>query len=132
MIKKLILLVIIFGILFTLGAGCVDSKKDPSDYNNINYRSVNIVKDICYPIDYDNGVYYFPCNKADFGNSLSSWKAVHKNEIVTSIATNDADGYETTIGYFVNTELYNIKKEDLVNTENYTNLRLVMLRPYYD
>lgn len=86
----MILIAVFACIIGCLGAG------DPG--------SVNPTSNICHPNDYTNGVYYFACNDADFGNALSAWKKEHPDQVVTAIGVSDRGGYGYTIGYFVSTE----------------------------
>jgi hypothetical protein len=60
----------------------------------------NVGKDGILPVDYKNGVYYFPCNNSTFGNSLSQFIESHKDLEVTAIAFKDYSGQ----GYFVVTK----------------------------
>lgn len=85
-------------IALIITAGCtVDDAADT--------RLINPSNEICHPLDYSSGVYYFPCYEADFGNALVSWKTKHPDRIVTAISPNDRDTYGYTLGYFVNSEL---------------------------
>lgn len=93
--KYYITLMVIIGVFIIVG-GCVDDPKDP--------ESVKSLTTICHPNDFSNGVYYFPCYHADFGNALSAWKRDHPDQIIIAIGVNDRGTYGTTIGYFVLTE----------------------------
>ncbi len=76
-----------------LSAGCDQA----SDQQNIG-------KEQCTPLDYRNGVFYFPCTGARFGNSLSNFKSKNSDFSVTAITGNGTRGYGKDIGYFVSTE----------------------------
>ncbi len=58
-------------------------------------------KVVCTPIDYGNGVYYFPCIEKDFGNALSKFKTERE---VISIASDNYYRTGLTKGYFVITK----------------------------
>ncbi len=57
----------------------------------------------CQPLDYKNGVYYFSCRDAVFGNALSTFKATRDDLRIVAIAP-DAAGTQSIWGYFVITE----------------------------
>ena len=54
----------------------------------------------CDPLDYGNGVYYFPCRGAFFGNSLSVFKKVHNSDLEFVGGMSDTI-FGDTLGYFV-------------------------------
>jgi hypothetical protein len=58
-------------------------------------------------IDYKNGVYYLPANKATFGNSFSKFVAENPNLTVYCIAGDDTTGYGQSRGYWLYTRANN-------------------------
>lgn len=90
----IVICMIVLGV-FAFISGCLGAG-DP--------ESVNPTSTICHPNDFTNGVYYFACYDADFGNALSAWKKEHPDQVVTAIGVSDRGGYGYTIGYFVSTE----------------------------
>jgi hypothetical protein len=96
--KKFVLcLILVFGI-FAI-AGCEDDKP-ASDVKNVGMTSIR-------PLDYGNGVYYFPSSQANFGNALSAFIAANQDIELTSMASDDSSGYGHTTGYFV---VFKVKK----------------------
>jgi hypothetical protein len=62
---------------------------------------------VCAPIEYTNGIYYFPCNDGLFGIELAQWKGEHQNLTITTISaeyTGNTGNTGHTSGYFVITE----------------------------
>jgi hypothetical protein len=55
----------------------------------------------CMPLDYKNGVYYFGCTGAEFGNALSRFRVEHPDDEVVSMTGNGTGAYGTDQGYFV-------------------------------
>lgn len=69
----------------------------------------------CTQVDYRNGVYYFPCNEADFANGLSSFIEHHSDLEVIAATGDGTGGYGRDEGYFVvtrskDTQVNNTKK----------------------
>lgn len=58
-------------------------------------------KDECATVDYQNGVYYFPCIDEYFGNALSRFKGEHPGMHVEAIASNGVGIYRIGAGFFV-------------------------------
>lgn len=57
-------------------------------------------------IDYGNGVYYFPCTEAKFGNALSQFIKQH-DELELVAMTGDGNGtHGTDTGYFAVFQTY--------------------------
>lgn len=87
---------ILIGVLLCIGLTACDSAKEgpASEYAGIK----------CDPVDYKNGVLYFPCIEATFASALSRYKSEHSELRVTAMAGNgtDSNGYDR--GYFVSTE----------------------------
>ncbi|OGL97115.1 hypothetical protein A2318_00720 [Candidatus Uhrbacteria bacterium RIFOXYB2_FULL_45_11] len=55
----------------------------------------------CSVLDYQNGVYYFDCTEANFGNALSQFIASHPNLSLVTLTGNGTGGhYGTVDGYF--------------------------------
>lgn len=61
----------------------------------------NVGEGTCAPVDYHNGVLYFPCATAAFANSLSHYRETHPDAEVISIAGNGNGSYGHDQGYFV-------------------------------
>jgi hypothetical protein len=57
--------------------------------------------DVVSPIDYKSGVYYFPCVRAIFANSLASFLSEHPELKVTAMSGDATYGYGHDQGYFV-------------------------------
>lgn len=55
----------------------------------------------CSPIDYGNGVIYFPCNGAEFGNTLSTWRLSHPGAEIVGLVSDNTGIYGETRGYFM-------------------------------
>jgi hypothetical protein len=86
------LLVIIAAITALMTTACaVNESNQP--------RNIGQTK-IIAPLDYGNGVYYFPIVSAEFGNSLSAFIKQHPEMEMLSIAPTD-EGYQSIHGYFV-------------------------------
>lgn len=55
----------------------------------------------CAITDYGNGVLYFDCTEAAFGNGLSLYKGNNPNMRVDAISGDGTIGYGSDRGYFV-------------------------------
>ena len=64
-------------------------------------NSTNVGGVGCTPVDYNNGVYYFPCRKAEFANGVSKFLADNPNAIVTATTGNGTSTHGYDDGYFV-------------------------------
>lgn len=53
------------------------------------------------PVNYGNGVYYFPVINAEFANSLSAFLKEHGNVTIVTIAGDGTGAYGYDKGYFV-------------------------------
>jgi hypothetical protein len=87
---------LILGVAFSL-VGCDSGlpANDPSSVGaQVKERQTN-----CPIVDYGNGVMYFDCTKADFGNALSRY--LGKDLEVTSITGDGTTGYGEDLGYWV-------------------------------
>lgn len=56
---------------------------------------------IVVPVNYGNGVYYFPVTEAAFGNSLSEFIAQHQTLEVMAMTGDGTKSYGWDKGYFV-------------------------------
>jgi len=88
---KIIFILLVAGIATIVTAGCVTT----SDPTNIGTTATHP------PIDYGNGVLYFPDTEAEFANSLSAYLERNPDMIVVAIAGDDNKGYGADEGYFV-------------------------------
>jgi hypothetical protein len=61
----------------------------------------NIGKEGCSPLDYKNGVLYFPCVEDAFGNGLSNYLQDHPDLEVTSMSGDGTGSSGYDHGYFV-------------------------------
>jgi hypothetical protein len=94
--KKVWILISILAIGFLVGfsfSGCSAPLNFPQP------------SELMAPQDFNNGVYYFPCNKGIFAGSLAKFKGEHSELIVTAISGDGTGSYGTDIGYYVNTEV---------------------------
>lgn len=57
--------------------------------------------EIINPIDYGNGVLYFPCVESKFANSLSDYLLANPSLRVDAISGDGTGGYGYDLGYFV-------------------------------
>jgi hypothetical protein len=89
--KKLLVAAAACSLLLLAGCG------DASDPDNVGASS-------CAPVDYYNGVYYFPCHQADFGNALSSFIRSNPGMTVQAVTGDGTGGYGRDDGYFVVTK----------------------------
>lgn len=48
---------------------------------------------VCVPVDYKNGVYYFPCIRAEFANTLSRFRAEHPDLEIVDVTGNGNNDY---------------------------------------
>lgn len=64
----------------------------------------NVGQGGCQPLNFDHGVYYFPCTGADFANALSKFKSDNPTLSVTGMTGNGTFTYGKDRGYFVNTQ----------------------------
>jgi hypothetical protein len=88
--KKLFALCLLCAI-----AGCTKDK-NASNPDNIGQPVT------CAPVDYRNGVLYFPCVGSDFGNALSAYRGSHPNTRVEGLTTTESSDPNITInGHFV-------------------------------
>lgn len=55
----------------------------------------------CEPLDYHNGVYYFPCNEATFGNALSAFLTERPGVTVAAMTGDGQGSHGRDQGYFV-------------------------------
>lgn len=84
---------IIFAVVFAIWfVGCSSSVE-----NQEFVGKTAIVR----PVNYGNGVYYFPKRGATFGNSLSAFLKYNPELTVSAMAPGDERGYGITLGYFV-------------------------------
>jgi len=81
--------------IICMSAGCI------LDTNGIP-QSMELATptDIVQPIDYGNGVLYFPCTNAVFGNSLSAYLDSHIAR-VQAVSNDGTWGSGATGGYWV-------------------------------
>lgn len=93
-VAGILLMVVIGTVLVT---GCMYTQP-ATDYSAISPNN------ICSPIDYTGGVYYFPCTAAMFGNSIAKWKTDHPDTVILTITGDDTYSQGYTRGYFVVTE----------------------------
>lgn len=75
-------------------SGCIPPAADPA-----NVRATATSPNA--PIDYGNGVYYFPYVGADFANALSSFRKANPDMEQESMTGDAAGGYGVDSGYFV-------------------------------
>ena len=55
----------------------------------------------CAILDYQNGVYYFNCTEAHFGNALSQFIGSHKDLELVTVSSDDTQSRGQNCGYFV-------------------------------
>jgi hypothetical protein len=88
--NKLVLAIAILAVaLFT---ACDPVASDPEAISKVTVMT---------PLNYGNGVYYFPCWEAQFGKSLSDFIDRNPNLEFVSMAPNDRVSHGYTTGYFV-------------------------------
>jgi len=88
---------LLFLIVFLVGIiiGC--NYNNPSDRDDIE-NAITMMN----PINYGNGVYYFPVTGSTFGKSLSYFIEKNKDKLeLVSISADDSNKYGYTSGYFV-------------------------------
>ncbi len=66
--------------------------------------TANVGQGGCTPLDYRNGVFYFPCVESDFANSLSRFVAERPSLRTVTMTGNGNGGHGRDNGYFVLTE----------------------------
>ncbi|MBI4991730.1 MAG: hypothetical protein HZB99_00740 [Candidatus Harrisonbacteria bacterium] len=81
----------VFPLLAVALLAACDAAKDPN----------NIKKSGCTPLDYGNGVYYFPCIEANFANALSTFLKNFPMMEVSAMTGNGNGSYGHNMGYFV-------------------------------
>jgi hypothetical protein len=93
-----IILILVMSLCFT---SCSDhTKADPGNRANVD-GSGQIVE----PLNYGNGVYFFPTPDIDFGRSLSAFKGKHPElRYVDSTTCPNPEYYNAIFGYWVNFE----------------------------
>ena len=89
--KKLIIAIILITVVFFI-AGCSIAQ---------NPENVGKTNEIIMPIDYGNGVYYFSCRAAKFGNSLSFFIKQNPSLKFAGMAGDGTGIYGLDIGYWV-------------------------------
>ena len=57
--------------------------------------------EVCIPIDYRSGVFYFPCIGADFANGLSFFIQENDHLEVSAMTEQGIVGYRAGPGFFV-------------------------------
>jgi len=98
---NLVFLAVISTLLigFVIACGC------DSTANTFSNKASNPVglTGMVAPVDYGNGVLYFPCNQAIFANSLSVYLKTHPEKHTVAMAGDgtDTNFYGADRGYFV-------------------------------
>jgi len=64
----------------------------------------NVGGSTCATVDYGNGVFYFSCSEASFGNALSKFKEGNPSLRVTAIAGDGTAVQGKDRGYFISVE----------------------------
>lgn len=91
--KKIVVILVMIAIGIVAIGGCSPS-------NNANDPK-NVGISASAPVNYGNGVYYFPVTKANFANALSGFLRDHPEMKVSAIAGDGDHGYGIDQGYFV-------------------------------
>ena len=84
----------LFALACALLAGC---GPQPRDEKNVGINTATS----CPPVNYQNGVYYFPCNMATFANAVSDFVEKNKNLRIVAVTGDETAGHGTDQGYFV-------------------------------
>jgi hypothetical protein len=89
------------GFILALSACALTASCNDHTPNRADDRTSGIPRvQNCVPVDYSQGILYFPCDEAEFGRSVSTWLQSNPDQEVTSMAgtTNDyTEGYFVTV-----------------------------------
>jgi len=85
--------VIVIGVLFVLGLA-LWTAEPPTPTVAIQTSASPT------PVDFGNGVFYFPYHGSEFGKQFSTWRASHPKWIIIAVTSSNDPG-DGTQGYFV-------------------------------